>query len=110
VSRPATLYFGLLGAPVAWTAHFFASYLLVTLACTGRLPAPRLWLAVATVAAAAVAAAAGAVAVRAARADGDAAGARRRFLGATGGWLAALFLLAIVLGAAPAFLMTAWCG
>lgn len=48
-AEPAVLLFGLLGGPVAWSLHLFASYLLVTLACTTSWKGGRIALAVVTV-------------------------------------------------------------
>jgi hypothetical protein len=111
------LYVGFLGGAVAWTGHFLGSYLIVSLACTGRLTTPRLWLGALAAAGMAGAAGAGVAAYRAWRSPApapDAGDSPAAVIGMAGTGLAALFLFAIVLGAIPPFVVSSrawdrWC-
>jgi hypothetical protein len=99
---------GLLGAPTLWLAHFGLSYLLVTLACAARLPAPRAWLLAVTAAALCAAAWLGARARR--PLDGGGAGGAERLVSLGTLWLTAGFGLLLVLEGVAFVTQSWWCG
>jgi hypothetical protein len=105
------LVVGLLGAPSLWLAHFGLSYLIVTLACAGSLPAPTAWLETAT--AVAILASIG-LAVRAGRAlrsaDHDRVDGTARLLGLGAVWMTAGFCLVLVLEGVSFVTQSWWCG
>jgi hypothetical protein len=102
---------GLLGAPALWLAHFGLSYLLVTLACAGRLPAPRAWLLAVTAAALCAAAWLGARARRPLRSlDGKRADGAERLLSLGAVWLTAGFGLVLILEGVAFVTQSWWCG
>jgi hypothetical protein len=122
----AALWFGLFGAPAAWSLQLLVSYALVAHGCYPRsvpLTAPlvggvRTIALVASLAALAVGLAAGATAWRSWRASchehrGDHSAlleigeGRTRFMALAGMLVAAVFLLAIVMNAVPLFLVPA---
>jgi hypothetical protein len=103
------LWFGLLGAPLAWTAQLWLGYAAADAACSAGTAGTVLddtsdvSVLVVSALAAAVAVLAGLVAWRewrAARRDEDAPG-HVRFMAAAGVGASALFLATIVLGAVP---------
>jgi hypothetical protein len=95
----ARLWFGALGAPIAWALHFVIAYPLVEWACrTGSTFA--LWASFVVAAIAIVAS--GAAALSLAREPGDdRTAARRRFMGRSGLLLALLLLFALAAEWAP---------
>jgi hypothetical protein len=102
---------GLLGAPAVWLVHFGLAYFLVTLACAGRLAAPRAWLLAVTTAAVVTAAWLGARARRPLRSlDGLRAHGAERLLALGAVWLAVGFGLVLVLEGAAFVAQTWWCG
>lgn len=107
VSRLA-LWFGLLGGPVAWSAHLLASYPLVSVACRLGSAAPLHLITGATAAIAAAAAVTGAVAYRRLREHGNGrlgdAFARARFMALAGIMAGAFFAFVILVEGLPPLL------
>jgi hypothetical protein len=104
------LVLGLLGAPSLWLLHFGLSYLLVTLACAGRLPAPTAWLLAVTAAAILASTWLAARAGRPLRSPGGArpdATAHLLALGAL--WLTAGFTLLLLLEGVSFVAQSWWC-
>jgi hypothetical protein len=95
VSTQASLWFGLLAGPLAWTLHELLSYALVRLACANNLD---FLLHVVTLGSLAVAAAGVYIALRAYRTDTreDA-----RFLAGAGVLVSGLFMFTIVMEGIP---------
>ena len=104
------LVLGLLGAPTLWLVHFGVSYLLVTLACAGRLPAPTAWLLAAT--AAAILASTW-LALRAGRplrwGDHDRSDGTARLLALGAVWLTVGFGLVLILEGVSFVAQSWWC-
>jgi membrane protein implicated in regulation of membrane protease activity len=102
---------GLLGAPTLWLVHFGLSYLLVTLACAGHLPAARAWLLAVTAAAVGAATWLGARAGRRLRSpDRDRTDGAERLLALGAVWLTVGFGLVLVLEGVSFVAQTWWCG
>lgn len=102
------LWYGVLTAPAAWTAHLLLAYALVSLRCGKGLPVSPLAVHGLTAVAALLAASALLVAVRLSRTLPEGTGAtahRRRWMAATGTIVSALYLLGILLGDIPPALL-----
>ena len=113
----AALWFGVLGAPIAWVLHMTIGYSLEEwFACSPATSTPgqilgvdvRVWALGITVLFAAIAVAAGLVAARCWRRakDGGDAGNRARWMGMVGMMNSALYLVIILGGLGPAFLLS----
>ena len=112
---PWAILVAFIGAPSVWALHLGLCYLFHTLGCTGRLPAPRLWLAGLTVAALAAVillslgayrhAGGGVQSTLGGEEEGERSGAgwggHTRFFAITGALLGAVFALGIVFTAIP---------
>lgn len=108
--RNGTLWFALLGGPLAWTAHLLTSYPLVPLACRLQTTLPLNLVTAATALLAASAAATGWLAWRRLPASGGArdrvedVGGRARFMAAAGAVLGVFFVYVIVVEGLPPLL------
>src|SRR5690606_2864075 len=109
------LFVAVFGGAIAWSLHLLVSYLIIAVFCNARWPGLRTALVAATLLSAAGAAASGAVAYRAWRrrvngqawdaALSDPHGRATGFLLVMGMVAAGLFLLIILLGGLPPFLL-----
>jgi hypothetical protein len=101
---------GLLGAPTIWLVHFTLSYFLLTLACAGRLPAPKAWLLAVTAAAVLAITWLGGRARSSVRSlDHHLADGAERLLALGAVWLAVGFGLVVVLEGMAFAAQTWWC-